>query len=107
MQMLEGRWLEVDGIRTRYFEAGAGLAQAKARFYEICRGEGIQVPVQVIWGSHDPLGTFDQGLWLYRILARRQKAAQFHVINRTGALPFREEPEAFHQVVCAFNEGLS
>jgi len=78
------------------------LMKAKSRFYEVCRGEGIQVPCQVIWGSHDPLATFDHGLWLFRGIAQRQRVSQFHVINRTGSLPFREEPAAFHQVVAAF-----
>jgi pimeloyl-ACP methyl ester carboxylesterase len=82
------------------------LMQAKARLYETCRAEGIRVPVQVVWGSHDPLGTLDQGLWLFRLLAQRQRTAQFHVINRTGALPFREEPEAFHQIVASFSEAV-
>lgn len=83
------------------------VAQTKSKLFETCRGEGIRVPVQVIWGSHDPLGSLDLGLWLFRMLAQRQKAAQFHIIQRTGALPFREEPEAFHQIVAAFYEGIS
>jgi pimeloyl-ACP methyl ester carboxylesterase len=83
------------------------LMKAKSRFYEVCRSEGIKVPCQVIWGSHDPLGTFDHGLWLFRGIAQKQRVAQFHVINRAGALPFREEPQAFHHVVSAFLEGLS
>jgi pimeloyl-ACP methyl ester carboxylesterase len=78
------------------------LMRAKSRFYEVCRTDGIKVPCQVIWGSHDPLSTLDQGLWLFRILAQKQRAAQFHVINRAGSLPFREEPAAFHQIVSAF-----
>ncbi|HEY5900747.1 MAG TPA: alpha/beta hydrolase [Burkholderiales bacterium] len=82
------------------------LAKAKARFYEVCRSEGIKVPCQVIWGSHDPLATLDHGLWLYRGIAQRQRATQFHVINRAGSLLFREEPAAFHQVVAAFSEGI-
>jgi pimeloyl-ACP methyl ester carboxylesterase len=82
------------------------LMQAKSHFYETCRGEGIQVPVQVVWGSHDPLGTLDQGLWLFRLVAQHQRAVQFHVINRTGALPFREEPGAFHQIVASFSEAV-
>jgi pimeloyl-ACP methyl ester carboxylesterase len=83
-----------------------GLAGAKARFYEICRGAGIAVPVQVVWGTHDPLGTVDQGIWLFRIVAARQSAAQFHLINRAGYLPFREEPEAFHQMVSGFCDAV-
>ncbi len=83
------------------------LMKSKSRFYEVCRTDGIKVPCQVIWGSHDPLGTFDHGLWLFRGIAQKQRAAQFHVINRAGALPFREEPEAFHHLVAAFQDGLS
>jgi 2-hydroxy-6-oxonona-2,4-dienedioate hydrolase len=78
------------------------LMKAKSRFYEVCRGEGIKVPCQVVWGSHDPLATFDHGLWLFRGIAQRQRVSQFHVINRTGSLPFREEPAAFYQIVSAF-----
>lgn len=78
------------------------LLGAKGRFYEICRQGGMPIPVQVIWGTHDPLATLDQGLWLFKIVAARQRATQFHAINRAGNLPFREEPEAFHQVVSAF-----
>lgn len=80
------------------------LMAAKAKFYETCRERGFPVPAQVIWGTHDPLGGLELGLWLFRIIAARQKAAHFHAINRAGALPFREEPEAFHQVVSAFVE---
>jgi pimeloyl-ACP methyl ester carboxylesterase len=88
-------------------EFAAGLMRSKARFYEVCRTHGIQAPCQVIWGSHDPLGSFDHGLWLFRGIAQKQRASQFHVINRAGALPFREEPQAFHHVVSAFGEGIS
>lgn len=83
------------------------LMKAKSRLYEVCRTQGIKVPCQVVWGSHDPLATFDHGLWLFRGIAAKQRVCQFHVINRTGSLPFREEPAAFHQVVCAFEEGIS
>jgi pimeloyl-ACP methyl ester carboxylesterase len=82
------------------------LMKAKSRFYEVCRNEGIKVPCQVIWGSHDPLATFDHGLWLFRGIAQKQRVSQFHVINRTGSLPFREEPAAFHQIVAAFSDAL-
>jgi pimeloyl-ACP methyl ester carboxylesterase len=82
------------------------LMKAKARFYEVCRSEGIKVPCQVIWGSHDPLATFDHGLWLFRGVAQKQRVSQFHVINRAGALPFREEPAAFRQVLSAFTDAI-
>ncbi|OGA55615.1 MAG: hypothetical protein A3G81_20250 [Betaproteobacteria bacterium RIFCSPLOWO2_12_FULL_65_14] len=89
---------------VRSEELPPSLMAAKARFYELCRERGYPVPAQIIWGTHDPLGSFDQGLWLFRLVAQKQRIAQFHAINRTGALPFREEPEAFHQIVSAFVE---
>ncbi len=83
------------------------LLRAKARLFAALRDTGITVPVQVVWGSHDPLTSVEQGLWLFRAIAARQAAAQFHLINRAGALPFREEPAAFAQVVRAFADGLA
>lgn len=83
------------------------LIKAKSRFYEACRTGGVPVPCQVVWGSHDPLGPVDQGLWLFRGLAQKQRIAQFHVLNRAGSLPFLEEPEAFYQVVAAFADAAA
>ena len=43
----------------------------------------------------------------YRLrVAQKQRVSQFHVINRAGALPFREEPAAFNQVLNAFADGI-
>jgi pimeloyl-ACP methyl ester carboxylesterase len=82
------------------------LLRAKARLFAALRDSGLTVPTQVVWGSHDPLTSVEQGMWLFRAIAARQPAAQFHLINRAGALPFREEPAAFVQVVRAFADGL-
>jgi pimeloyl-ACP methyl ester carboxylesterase len=84
------------------------VMRAKARLFEACRNKpGIPVPVQVIWGTHDPLATLDQGLWLFRLIAAHQPYAQFHAVNRAGALPFREGRETFAHVVAAFRESLT
>lgn len=80
------------------------LLAAMARLFEVCRTRGLALPAQVVWGTHDPLGTLDQGLWSYRILAAKQRAVHFHAINRAGSLVFRDAPEAFFQVVAAFRE---
>lgn len=84
------------------------VMRAKARLFEACRSApGIPVPVQVVWGTHDPLGSLDQGLWLFRLIAAHQPRAQFHAINRAGALPFREGRESFVHVVAAFRAALA
>lgn len=85
----------------------ASVSRAKNRLFELARGAGVPVPVQLVWGSHDPVAPMDQALWLYRVIAQSQPRTQFHAINRTGAFPFREDPGAFHQIVSAFNEAVA
>lgn len=85
----------------------ASVTQAKTRLYERCRSTGIDVPVQIIAGSHDPLTTLDQSLWLFKLIAARQSVAQMHAINRAGALPFRYAPESFVDLVNAFADGIA
>lgn len=87
-------------------EFASDIMRAKARLYTACREKGVPSPTQVIWGSHDRLGSVDQGLWLYRLVAAKQTAAHFHIINRTGSFPFREDPETFLQVVESFCDAV-
>ena len=44
---------------------------------------------------------------LYKVIAACQKATQFHVVNRAGNLPFREEAAGFAAIVSAFHDGLA
>jgi len=85
----------------------ASAAATKARLYAHCRERAFPVPAQIVWASHDPLAPVERGLALFRVAAERQPAAHFHVINRAGHFPFREEPEAFHHVLAAFHDGLA
>ncbi|HEY7611315.1 MAG TPA: alpha/beta hydrolase [Alphaproteobacteria bacterium] len=85
----------------------ASIAPAKARLYAHCRERAFPVPVQLVWARNDPLASVEQGMALFKLIAERQRATQFHVINRAGSLPFREQPEAFHAVVSAFHDGIA
>jgi pimeloyl-ACP methyl ester carboxylesterase len=80
--------------------------RAKMRLWELLRTTGLKVPVQLVWGSHDPTTTRERGATLYGALAERQTATHFHVVNRAGNLVFRDQPEAFHHVVAAFQDGV-
>ena len=82
------------------------IGKAKARFFELCRTVGMPVPVQVVWATHDPLTTEEHGLWVFRLVAARQRATQFHIVNRAGSLLFREQPSAFHEIVASFQDGV-
>jgi pimeloyl-ACP methyl ester carboxylesterase len=84
-----------------------GLTRAKMRLWELARTKGLAVPVQIVWGSHDPTTSRERGAVLYDTLAQRQTAAHFHIVNRAGNLLFRDQPEAFHHVVAAFQDGVA
>jgi hypothetical protein len=40
------------------------------------------------------------------VISVKQKATQFHIVDRAGSLPFREQPAAFHRIVASFGEGI-
>ncbi|MHC2518940.1 alpha/beta fold hydrolase [Bradyrhizobium diazoefficiens] len=87
-------------------DLAASIMRSKSLFFRHAREQGLQVPVQVIWAKNDPLVTVDHGFWLYRIVAAKQRAAHFHIINRSGSFPFREQPDEFLRVLSAFQDGL-
>lgn len=83
------------------------ILRAKSRFFRVAREDGVKVPVQIVWAKNDPLVSVDHGVWLYRIIAARQRAAHFHLINRSGSFPFREQPEEFLRLLTAFQDGVT
>jgi pimeloyl-ACP methyl ester carboxylesterase len=82
------------------------IGRAKTRFFEVCRQGGVSVPVQVVWAANDPLTSPDQGLWVFRLIAQRQRATHYHLVNRAGSLVFREQTQQFQQLVAAFQDGV-
>jgi 2-hydroxy-6-oxonona-2,4-dienedioate hydrolase len=85
---------------------GASMSRTRSLLWETCRNAGVQVPVQIVWASHDPVTTREAGFVLFDTIAAKQRASQFHVINRAGSLVFREQPSAFHHVVASFGRGV-
>ena len=82
------------------------VTRAKFRLWEIARGQGLQVPVQLVWGNEDPTTSRERGTVLFDTLAKKQTATHFHIVNRAGNLVFRDQPETFHQIVAAFQDGV-
>ncbi|MGE0733521.1 MAG: alpha/beta fold hydrolase [Alphaproteobacteria bacterium] len=95
--------LAADGGNERLF--APSVARGKGRLYAACRDKGVPVPIQLIWGSHDPITNVNQGMTLFKIVAPTQSVSHFHVINRAGNLPFHEEPGAFHHLAAGFMDG--
>jgi 2-hydroxy-6-oxonona-2,4-dienedioate hydrolase len=88
-------------------DLNVSILRAKSRFFRVAREAGVQVPVQIIWAKNDPLVSVDHGVWLYRIVAAKQRAAHFHLINRSGSFPFREQTDEFLRLLTAFHAGLA
>lgn len=84
----------------------ASVMRSKFNLFKAGREGSFTVPLQVIWAAEDPLVSRDHGLWLFRILAAHQRSAQFHLINRSGSLPFREQPEPLLHLLGALQEGV-
>jgi 2-hydroxy-6-oxonona-2,4-dienedioate hydrolase len=83
------------------------IMRSKSRFFRAAREQGVKVPTQILWAKNDPLVSIDHGVWLYRIIAAKQRAAHFQMVNRSGSFPFREQPDEFLRLLTAFQDGLN
>lgn len=66
----------------------------------------VPVPTQIVWASHHRATAREASFVLFDVIASKQKVTQFHVINRAGSLPSREQPAAFRYIVVSFGEGV-
>jgi pimeloyl-ACP methyl ester carboxylesterase len=74
------RHIEVEGVRTRYYEAGAGE------------------PLVLLHGGH--FGFIDSlDCWSLNFAGL---AAEFHVLNQAGHYCFREHPHEFNRLLRSF-----
>ncbi len=87
--------------------AVANFRKVQYRQWEVARTRGIPVPVQIVWSANDPRSTIEIGRTFFGLIAEKQQATQFHVINRAGAFPFLDQPEMFTSIVSAFLDGVT
>lgn len=96
------RKMEGEQLATRLFLPT--LARQKRETLRWLEEGRLQRPAQVIWGFDDRTAVLERGLELYRMLARHDRHAQLHVINRSGHFPFREHPARFNALLARFAE---
>jgi len=97
----------VEYMNTSYAGVFApSMNRARHRLWQACHNDGLQVPTQIVWASHDPATSREHAMVLFNAIASRQPATQLHVVNRSGSFPFREQPAAFVHIVAAFEEGV-
>jgi pimeloyl-ACP methyl ester carboxylesterase len=74
------------------------VTREKAELYEFCREGSFAVPIALVWGAEDPSTSVAYGYEIMRILAASAASLEFHVLNRVGHFPFREDPAGFVRV---------
>lgn len=94
--------MQDEKVRARNY----GINAQKGKVWEALRGPGLSVPTQLVWSSQDPQAPREGGYVLFKIIAEKQTATQFHMINRAGSFAFREQPVEFARVVTAFQDGV-
>lgn len=99
MQMPEGRWLEVDGIRTRYYEAGSG--DPVVFVYGGNFGTGDAAAIAYTWNLQlAPLGE------RYRVIAF-DKLGQGETANPKNDDYTMQATRGFHEEVFCIHSGRS
>lgn len=94
--------MQTESARLRNY----GVNALKGPIWEALRGKGLSIPTQLVWASNDVTAPREGGYVLFKIIAENQKATMFHLINRSGSFPFREQPAEFAQVVASFQDGI-
>ncbi|MFI6906135.1 alpha/beta fold hydrolase [Nonomuraea sp. NPDC050394] len=80
----------------------SGTLAAKDALYAHARDHGFQVPIMLIWGSHDPLSEVERGVALFDLLASTTAPLSLHVVNRAGHFVFRERPREVLRLLLPF-----
>jgi pimeloyl-ACP methyl ester carboxylesterase len=92
--------LEAGGLYER--QVLPDIAQLRLNNFARWRDEGLDVPIQVIWGLQNPMSPIHYARTLYGIISARVKVCQLHLINRAGYFSFREQPAVFNELVRGF-----
>ncbi|MBO9524125.1 MAG: alpha/beta hydrolase [Nocardioidaceae bacterium] len=95
---------EAGVARTTLAEAHTGylrtdLLAAKDRLFGFARDTGYDVPITLVWGTHDPLSPVERGVALMDLLATTRAPLDLQVVNRVGHFPFRERPGEVAELV--------
>lgn len=78
------------------------LNRTREDVLQMIEERGVQVPTLVVWGRNDPSAPLFLGLDLFERICRRTARAEFHVLNRSGHISYREQPSAFNRLIASF-----
>jgi pimeloyl-ACP methyl ester carboxylesterase len=81
------------------------LSRLKKETLEAIKAGHLRTPVLIIWGNNDPSAPVELAMSLFQILTQSDTDAQLHVFNRAGHYVFREQAEAFNNLITASIKG--
>jgi pimeloyl-ACP methyl ester carboxylesterase len=84
-------------VRQSPFETH--LAKQKPETLQLVQDPGLGKPTLVIWGLNDPTALVEQGIELFKMIAKGEPRSQMHIFNRAGHFTYREHPKEFDQVL--------
>jgi len=96
--------MERDGLKRTRFLPQLVLEKEETLGW-IMQGR-LKTPTLLIWGYNDPTASLKRGQALFELVADSTPMAEMHVINQAGHFCYREQPEAFNQVVRGFVQKL-
>jgi 2-hydroxy-6-oxonona-2,4-dienedioate hydrolase len=83
----------------------ADLLKVKNQTLESIKTGDLKAPTLMVWGYNDPSAPVKLGIRLFEIISESDTEVQLHIINQAGHYVFREQAEAFNNVVTAFIRG--
>jgi pimeloyl-ACP methyl ester carboxylesterase len=84
-------------VRESPFESH--LAKQKPETLQLIQNPGLGKPTLVIWGLNDPTALVEQGIELFKMVAKGEPRSQMHIFNRAGHFTYREHPKEFDQLL--------
>ena len=80
----------------------ADLSRVKKETLEAIKAGHLKTPTLIIWGYNDPSAPVQLAMSLFEIMSQSNMDAHLHILNRAGHYVFREQAQAFNNLVTAF-----
>ncbi|HSK31744.1 MAG TPA: alpha/beta hydrolase [Candidatus Limnocylindria bacterium] len=94
------RKMEDEGLKRSQFFPQLAVHKEETLNW-IMQGKLTQ-PTLLVWGYNDPTALLRRGHALFELIADGNPKSEMHIINEAGHFCYREQPEAFNQLVLGF-----
>jgi pimeloyl-ACP methyl ester carboxylesterase len=84
-------------VRKSPFESH--LAKQKPETLQLVQDPGMGRPTLVVWGLNDPTALIEQGVELFKMVAKGERRSQMHIFNQAGHFTYREHPKQFNEML--------